>query len=69
MAEALNGTFQAELIEMQGPRTVVRGVFQLTPETASARNIRVGHIVHLGVAAEGTVSPGLTYSPWGRSFG
>ncbi|MFC4466849.1 hypothetical protein ACFPH6_20345 [Streptomyces xiangluensis] len=25
--------------------------------------------VHLYVAAEGTVSPGLTYSPWGRSSG
>jgi hypothetical protein len=33
------------------------------------RNIRGWLTVHLYVAAEGTVSPGLTYSLWGRSFG
>ncbi|MFF2132688.1 pentapeptide repeat-containing protein [Streptomyces olivochromogenes] len=33
------------------------------------RNKQGKFIVHLHVAAEGTVSPGLTYSPWGRSSG
>jgi SAM-dependent methyltransferase len=39
------------------------------PLARSGRNIQEKLTVHPYVAAEGTVSPGLTGGPWGRSFG
>ncbi|GAA2347091.1 GtrA family protein [Streptomyces kunmingensis] len=51
------------------PPPVRRTVPQFTLPGPRVRNNGVPRVVLMSVAAEGTVSPGLTYSPWGRSFG
>ncbi len=46
-----------------------RPVAHITPEPGRKRNIRGWLAVQPCVGTEGTVSPGLTSGPWGRSFG
>lgn len=45
------------------------GIIRSQARRNTGRNNSRRRSAHRHVAAEGTVSPGLTYSPWGRSSG